>query len=227
MTGGGADVAQRWIESTRARATQLKTGTLDVHPRTYTSRTRGIPRPSHLERSKRPIMEKSDPRDPKHWIPRDVFAAYLGPHSDDMLSYYDKALGKKNPLLMSFSPLALFLLPAWLGLRQQWGMWATFTGLIGVLPLLEHAFGISIPNGAFVGTAVAMGMMARGFLLTSATGQYRKLTRQGLSGAALIEALRDRARRSIPLAIAGGIGSVVIIFGLAYFASMLGGHPFP
>jgi len=134
-------------------------------------------------------MEKRDHRDPKNWIPRDLFAAYLGPRSDDMLAYYDKALSKKNPLLMSFSPLAFFLLPAWLGLRQQWAMWATLTGLVGVLPFIERALGIAIPNGAFVGTGVAMGMMARGFLLVSANAHYSKLVRQGLSGVDLLEAL--------------------------------------
>jgi hypothetical protein len=170
-------------------------------------------------------MEKRDPRDPKNWIPRDLFAAYLGPHSDDLLAYYDKALSKKKPLLMSFSPLALLLLPAWLGLRRQWAMWATFTGLIGVLPFIEQALGIAIPNGAFVGTGVAMGMMARGLVLISANAHYLKLTRQGLSGPALLEAVRDRARRHIPSAIAGGGGSVLIIFGLAYLASLLGRGP--
>lgn len=172
-------------------------------------------------------MEKSDPRDPMNCIPRELFAAYLGPNSDDLLAYYDKAVSKKNPLSMSFSPLAVFVLPAWLGLRQQWAMWAMFTGLIGVVPLIERAFGITIPSGAFVGTGFAMGMMARGFLLTSANARYLKLTRQGVSGAALLEALRDRARRNIPFAIAGGVGSVAVVFGLAYLAALLGGRPLP
>jgi hypothetical protein len=173
------------------------------------------------------MTEKRDHRDPQNWIPRDLFAAYLGPHSNDMLAYYDKAVSKKNPLLMSFSPLAVFLLPAWLGLRQQWAMWGAFTGLIGVVSFIEHALGIAIPNGAFVGTGVAMGMMARGLLLTSANARYLKLTRQGCSGGALVEALRDRARLNIPFAIAGGVGSVMIIFGLAHLASTLSGRPFP
>ncbi|MEO8904090.1 MAG: hypothetical protein ABI488_17255 [Polyangiaceae bacterium] len=172
-------------------------------------------------------MEKRAPRDPKNWIPRDLFAAYLGPRSDDMLAYYDKALSKKNPLLVSFSPLAFFLLPAWLGLRQQWAMWAAFTGFVGVLPFIEHALGIAIPNGAFVGTGLAMGMMARGLLLTSANALYSKLTRQGLSGSVLVEALRDRARLNISFAIVAGVGSVMIIFGLAYLASTLSGRPLP
>jgi hypothetical protein len=172
-------------------------------------------------------MEKRDPRDPKNWIPRDLFAAYLGPHSEDMLAYYDKALSKKNPLVMSFSPLAVFLLPAWLGLRQQWAMWATFTGFIGAASFIEQAFGIAIPSGAFAGTAVAMGMMARGLLLTSANARYAKLVRQGLSSAALLEALRDRARLNIPFAVAGGVGCVMVTFGLAHLAATLTGRPFP
>jgi hypothetical protein len=172
-------------------------------------------------------MEKRDLRDPNNWIPRDLFAAYLGPRSDDMLAYYDKAVSKKNPILMSFSPLALFLLPAWLGLRQQWAMWATFTGLVGVLPFIEQALGIVIPNGAFVGIGVAMGMMARGLLLTSANAHYLRLTRQGLSASALLEALRGRARINIPFAVAGGLGSVTIIVGLAHLASTLGGATLP
>jgi hypothetical protein len=200
-----------------------RTGLCVAAEHRYVGRAAGV----IASRPKRPIMEKRDSRDPKNWIPRDLFAAYLGPRSDDMLSYYDKALSKKNPLLPSFSPLALFLLPAWLGLRQQWGMLATFTSLIGVLPFIEHALHIAIPNSAFVGTGVAMGMMARGLLLINANAHYLKLTRQGLSGAILLEALRDRARLNVPFAIVGGVGSVTIIFGFAYLASTLSGRSFP
>ena len=172
-------------------------------------------------------MESRGHRDPKNWIPRDLFAAYVGPGSDDMLAYYDKALLKKNPLFMSFNLLAVLLLPAWLGLRQQWAMWATYTGLIGALPFIEHALGITIPNGAFAGSGVAMGLMARGLLLTSANARYQKLTRKGVTGDALVEALRGRAHLSIPLALVGGIGSVIAIVGLAFLASTLGGEPPP
>lgn len=171
--------------------------------------------------------EKLDHRDPKNWIPRELFAEYLGPQSDDMLAYYDKAVSKQNPLVMSFSPLALFLLPAWLGLRQQWAMWATFTGLIGILPFVEYGLGINIPNGAFVGTGLVLGLQARGFLLTSANARYAKLKKQGLSESALRDALRDRARMNIPFALAGCVGSVMVIFGLAHLAALLSGRPFP
>lgn len=172
-------------------------------------------------------MEKLDARDPRNWIPRELFAEYLGPHSDDMLAFYDKAVSRKNPLIMSFSPLAVFLLPAWLGLRQQWAMWATFTGLIGAVPFIEQALGIDIPSGAFGGIALVLGLQARGLLLTTATAKYLKLKRQGLAAGAVRDALRDRARMNIPFALAGCVGSVMVIFGLAHLAAVLSGRPFP
>jgi hypothetical protein len=166
-------------------------------------------------------MAKVDLRDPQNWIPRELFAAYVGPGSDDLLAYYDKARDKKNPLLMSFNLLAMLALPAWLGLRQQWAMWATFTGLIGVLPFLEYALGIQLPMGAFVGTGVAMGFMARGLLLISANGQYSRLKRRGLDENAVRSALLGRARMNIPFAVAGGLGSVTAIVCLAHLAMVL------
>jgi hypothetical protein len=172
-------------------------------------------------------MEKPDLRDPKNWIPRELFAAYVGENSDDMLAYYDKAAAKKNPMLMSFNLLAVLLLPAWLGLRSLWTMWATYTGLIGILPFIEHALGINFPAGAFVGIGVTMGFMARGLLLASANGRYLKLKRQGLTQGAIREALRDRARLNIPFAVAGGVGCAMVILGLAHLASIVSGQPFP
>lgn len=153
-----------------------------------------------------------------------MFAAYVGPGSNDLLAYYDKARDKKNPLLMSFNLLAVLALPAWLGLRRQWAMWATFTGLIGILPFLERALGINLPMGGFVGMGVAMGFMARGLLLTSANAQFLKLQRQGLSAGALRDALQGRAEANIPFAVAGGLGSVTVIFGLAHLAMVLSGQ---
>ena len=163
-------------------------------------------------------------RELENWIPRELFAAYVGPGSQDLLAYYDKAKEKKNPLTMSFNLLAVLVLPAWLGLRQQWAMWATFTGLIGVLPFIEHALGIQLPAGGFAGGAVAMGFMARGFLLTHANGQYAKLKRKGLTDGAIREALEGRARSNIPFAVAGGFGSLTVIVGLAHLAQILTGQ---
>ena len=172
-------------------------------------------------------MANLDARSPENWIPRELFAAYVGPRSEDLLAYYDKALEKKNPLTMSFNWLAVLALPAWLGLRQQWAMWATFTGLIGVLPFIERTLGIQVPSSAFVGVGVAMGFMARGLLLTSANGRYLKLKRQGLSAGDIREALAGRARSNVPFAVAGGFGSVTVIVTLGQLAQILATHARP
>ncbi|MEO6603591.1 MAG: hypothetical protein ABIQ16_27150, partial [Polyangiaceae bacterium] len=66
-------------------------------------------------------------KDPQNWIPRELFAAYVGARSEDLMAYYDKAQSKKNPLTFSFNLLAVLALPAWLGLRRQWALWGTFT----------------------------------------------------------------------------------------------------
>lgn len=163
-------------------------------------------------------------QDPQNWIPRELFAAYVGPDSEPLLAYYDKAKTKKNPLTMSFNLLAVLALPAWLGLRQQWAMWATFTGLIGVLPFVEHALGVRLPTGGFVGMGVAMGFMARGLLLTSANAHYLKLKRKGLTDGAIREALQNKASANIPFAVAAGFGSVTVILGLAHLAQILTGQ---
>jgi hypothetical protein len=128
-----------------------------------------------------------------------------------------------NPLL-ELNLLAVLVLPAWLGLRQQWAMWATFTGLIGVVPFFEHALGVELPSSVFVGVGVAMGAMARGFLLTSANGRYLKLKRRGLTDGAIREALEGKARSNIPFAVAGGFGSLTVIVGLAHLAQILTGQ---
>jgi hypothetical protein len=172
-------------------------------------------------------MAKLDSQDPQNWIPRELFAAYVGAESQDLLAYYDKARERKNPLAMSFNVLAVLALPAWLGLRQQWAMWATFTGLIGVVPFIEYGLGIQLPASAFVGMGVAMGFMARGLLLVSANGRYLKLQRKGLDAGAIREALQGRARANIPFAVAAGLGSVTVIFGLAHLARILTGHALP
>ena len=158
---------------------------------------------------------------PQNWIPRELFAAYVGAGSDDLLAYYDKAVSKNNPVTWSFNLLAVLALPAWLGLRRQWAMWATFTGLIGVVPFIEHAIGFELPASAFVGTGVAMGFMARGLLLTSANARYLKLKRQGVTESAMRDALRDRASANVPFALAAGVGSVGVIIGLGLLADVL------
>jgi hypothetical protein len=169
-------------------------------------------------------MADPNGRDPQTWIPRELFAAYVGPSSHDLLAYYDKALAKNNPLFMSFNLLAMLLLPAWLGLRRQWAMWGTFTGLFSSLSFVELALGAHIPAGAFVGVGVAMGGLARGLLLTSANAQYLKLKRRGLDDGAIRAALEGRASLNFPFALAAGLGSVTVIVGMAHLALLLTGR---
>jgi uncharacterized membrane protein (DUF485 family) len=166
-------------------------------------------------------LPKLDLRDPQQFIPREFFAAYVGPDSKNLLAYYDKARERGNPVVMSFNLLAILILPAWFGLHRLWVLWCTYTGLIGLVAFAERALGIEIPSGAFVGIGVAMGLMARGFLLTNANGLYLRLKRQGLDSSAIREALAGRARSSVPLAVAGGIGSAAVIVALAALAELV------
>ena len=166
-------------------------------------------------------MPELDLQDPRQFIPRELFAAYVGAGSDDLLAYYDKVQERGNPFMMSFNLLAILILPAWFGLRRLWVLWCTYTGLIGLVAFAERALSIEIPSGAFVGTGVAMGLMARGFLLTNANGLYLRLKRQGLDASAVRRALEGRARSSVPLAVAGAIGSAALILALANFAELV------
>jgi hypothetical protein len=163
-------------------------------------------------------MSKLDLRDPQQFIPRELFAAYVGPSSDDLLAYYDKVQQRGNPVVMSFNLLAILILPAWLGLHRLWVLWFTYTGLIGLVAFVEQAFKITIPSGAFVGIGVALGLMARGLLLMNANGLYLKMKRQGRDANAVREALEGRARSSIPLAVVAALGSVGVIWALAQLA---------
>jgi hypothetical protein len=39
--------------------------------------------------------------------------------------------------------------------------------------------------------------------------------------------MHNRARINIPFAVAGGVGCVMVVFGLAHLASIVAGRPFP
>jgi hypothetical protein len=169
-------------------------------------------------------MPKADLKNPDVFIPRDLFAAYVGPGSEALLRFYDKVIEKGNPSTLSFDLLAILALPAWFGLHRLWAMWGTYTLLIGILPFIEHVVGHSFPAGALVGTSIAMGLLARGLLVSSANALYLKLKRGGLAPDAVQKALEGRAQASVPLAFAGGVASVAVIVGLGFLAdSVLGG----
>jgi Protein of unknown function (DUF2628) len=155
-------------------------------------------------------MKTPDIRDPEHWVPRELFAAYCGEQSGSMLDYYDRAKSKRKPIVMSFDALAFFVLPAWLGYRRQWILWATLSGAIAVFTIAAALAKVQLPGGAFGGALIGLGLMARGLLLTTANGQYLKLKQRGSSDAEIRDALADRARPSIALAIVGLLGALVI-----------------
>jgi Protein of unknown function (DUF2628) len=155
-------------------------------------------------------MTKPDLRDPDQWIPRDLFADYCGPGSDKLLAYYDKAKAKRQMIVSNFEWFAFLLLPAWLGYRQQWVLWGTLTGCFAALSLLEAFFHFQLPNGAFGGLMIALGLMAHGFLLTNANGLYLKLKQQDLSHDAVRAALLGRARPRAGMACLALVGSLLI-----------------
>jgi hypothetical protein len=155
-------------------------------------------------------MSRPDLRDPEQWLPRDLFAAYCGPHSDKLLAYYDKAKAKRQLIVFAFDALAFFVLPAWLGYRRQWALWATLVGTIALITVTESVVRFELPSGAFAGALFALGMAAQGLLLTNANALFLKLKRQGLEEGAIRAALVDKARPSVGHAILGLVGAVAV-----------------
>jgi len=155
-------------------------------------------------------MEHVDIRDPAHWLPRDLFASYCGSSTDKLLAYYDKAKARKKIVIMAFDPLAFFVLPAWLGYRRQWTLWATLVGTIAVISAGAAIARVELPTGVFGGSLIALGLMAHGLLLTNANGQYAKLKRQGASDEAIRAALSDRAKPSAALAFAALAAAIAL-----------------
>lgn len=166
-------------------------------------------------------MHRYVPKDPSTWVPKHLFSAYLGEHSEKIMAYYDRAVAKKNPVVLSLNWLGILVLPAWLAYRQQWALWGTLTALFGILPFVEQAAGLAVPNGAFGGIAVALGLFGHGLLLGQANGLYAKLKASGTDDASIEAKMKNRAAPSIPLAIAGGVASVAITVALAFVAELV------
>ena len=154
-------------------------------------------------------MTKPDLRDPEQWIPRELFAAYCGENSSKLLAFYDKAKAARKPLVFSFDWLAFLALPAWLGYRRQWTLWATLVGMITAITLVESLARFEIPAGAFGGSLIVLGLMAQGLLLTTANGLYVKLKQQGQGDDAIRAALVNKASRSVGLALLGLAGAII------------------
>lgn len=161
------------------------------------------------------------------WIPREVFEAYCGPGSEKLLAYYDASREKKQLMRASLNWLAILLLPAWFGYRKQWVTLTVFTILIAASSVLEIAYRFEIPSGAFVGIGIALGVMANGFLLTTANSLYHKLKQQQNSDAQIIEQLRDKGSKSIPLAFVGVIVNIGVLIGAVILSEILFGVTIP
>jgi hypothetical protein len=166
-------------------------------------------------------VAKLDPKGADYWIPRDVYAGYLGEGSDALLKHYDKAKRKRNTNTMSFDLFAMLAFPAWLGYRRQWPLWTVYVGTFGLLPFAERLGGFEFSIGAFAGVGFAMGLMARGFVLSVATVRYFRLKSQGLAAESIRAALQGLARRSPPLAVAGGFGALAAFVSLELLASVI------
>lgn len=155
-------------------------------------------------------MSRPDIRDPDQWIPRDLFAAYCGEDSGPLLEYYDKAKAKRKPILWSFDWLAFFVLPAWLGYRRQWVLYAALIGSIAVVTVVADWMHVRLPSGAFGGALIALALTARGLLFTNANGAYFKLKRAGIQDDGIRQALANKAKRSPGLAVAGLFGAFIV-----------------
>ncbi len=155
-----------------------------------------------------------------NWIPQDLFLVYCGENSEKLSAFYEKALSKKTPSVLSVNWLALLVFPAWLGYRRQWALLATLAGILFVLPFLEAAFAFSIPQSAISGVFLYFGFMANGLLLSSANTVYLKLQKNGLSESLIREKISGRASKSPGLAIVALILCVGLIFLSEYLADV-------
>jgi hypothetical protein len=156
------------------------------------------------------MMSEPKARDLEPWIPRDLFAAYCGPRADKLLAYYDKANGKRQMITPQLDWFALLLLPAWLGYRRQWALWATLTGCLAAASSIEVALRFQLPNGAFGGLMLALGLMAHGLLLSNAHRLYLKAKKEGLSDEAIRGVLSNQAAPSAGFACLALFGSLAL-----------------
>lgn len=169
---------------------------------------------------------KTNMKDPKNWIPRDIFQSYCGTKSDKLMAFYDKAVGKKSMMPLSLNWLAILLLPAWLGYRRQWAMLTTFAVIISLSAFIEAIFDINMPNSSFTGVLVALGLMGNGLLLLSAHGAYMKLKKNGMTESQIQQELKDKAEPSVQMAFAGFFLTVVIIIVSTFLADYFFGLPY-
>lgn len=164
---------------------------------------------------------KFNAKDPQTWITRDLFNSYCGAGSEKMLSFYDKAVVKKNAMPWSLNWLAILILPAWFGYRKQWPLFATLAVICAALPFIEGIFGLKLPAAGLAGGMLALGFMANGLLLMTANHNFIKLTKSGMDITQIESALKNRASSSISSAIVGTVAFCILQFASVYIADTL------
>jgi hypothetical protein len=169
---------------------------------------------------------KLDLKDPKNWIPKEVFESYCGDKSDKLLSFYDKAAAKGKMNSFSLNWLAILLLPAWLGYRKQWSILIAITVIFAGLPFLEAILSISIPISGFMGGLIAIGLLANSLLLMNAQKEYHKLKQRGMDNEDIKNQLNNKVSPSVQYAVLGFLGYLVITFGAATIADIVFGLPY-
>jgi hypothetical protein len=168
---------------------------------------------------------KIDAKDPLTWISRELFELYCGAGSEKLLRFYDKAVEKRNVMAFSLNWLAILMLPAWLGYRKQWALWATLAVLGAIIPFIEGLFGLDIPRTSLTAGTLAISFMANGLLLMSANSHFVKLKKSGMDTEQIQGALHNRASSSVSSAFIGAISFIVIQLGSAIIASMFWALP--
>ena len=139
-------------------------------------------------------MANLDAQDPKNWIPRELFAAYVGPELGPFTRLLRQGGRQEEPLVHELQPLGHVAAAGVARAAPTVGHVGHVHGPCGRSAVRgAGARCCKIPAGAFVGVGVAMGGMARGLLLTTANAQYLKLKRRGLDANAIREALQGRA----------------------------------
>jgi hypothetical protein len=169
---------------------------------------------------------KFNAKDPQSWISRDLFESYCGSDSERLLSYYDKAVQKKNIFPWSMNWFAFFFFPAWLGYKKQWQTLSTLAAIFAALPFVKGYLGLShISSSSLIGICLAMSFMANGMVLMSANSIFIKLNKRGMDMEQIRSRLKDRACSSIASAIVGAVLFVLVQFAAAIVAGMIFGLP--
>lgn len=166
------------------------------------------------------MKQTFDPKNPQTWLSKSLFLSYAG-SSPDIEKFYDKAVAKKNTVVIHWDWFAILLLPAWLGYRKLWGSLIAFLGLFSALPFLERLLDFTIPSAAFLGVHISLGLFANSVLLLSGCQLYWKYKAQNLSEQKIAENMKDKAKGSWVIAIVALAISLAVGFASDFIASFI------